>query len=52
MDYLLKFIKRFVILSQNCKILKTDTGTSQEIKIAILKKAAAIKKNVAKKKDG
>ena len=48
----LDFYKKICDTSQNCKILKTDTGTSQEIKIAILKKAAAIKKNVAKKKDG
>ena len=47
-----KVYKKICDTSQNCKILKTDTGTSQEIKIAILKKAAAIKKNVAKKKDG
>jgi len=47
-----KVYKKICVTSQNCKILKTDTGTSQEIKIAILKKAAAIKKNVAKKKDG
>ena len=47
-----KVYKKICNTSQNCKILKTDTVTSQEIKIAILKKAAAIKKNVAKKKDG
>jgi hypothetical protein len=43
-----KIYKKVCDNKQNCKILKTNTSTNQEIKIAILKKAAAIKANVNK----
>ena len=50
-----KIYKKICDNNQNCSISKTNTSTNQEIKIAILKKAANLKKNVdnAKvKKDG
>ena len=40
-----KIYKKICDKNQNCSITKTDTITNQEIKIAILKKAATIKKN-------
>ena len=40
-----KIYKKICDNNQNCSISKTDTITNQEIKIAILKKAATIKRN-------
>ena len=40
-----KVYKKICDNKQNCKISKTDQSMNQEIKIAILKKAAIIKKN-------
>ena len=40
-----KIYKKICDNNQNCSISKTNTITNQEIKIAILKKAATIKRN-------
>jgi len=50
-----KIYKKICDNNQNCSISKTNTITNQEIKIAILKKAAILKKDVNNanvKKDG
>ena len=40
-----KIYKKICDDNQNCSISKTNTNTNQEIKIAILRKAATLKKN-------
>ena len=45
-----KVYKKNCINDQNCKISKIESSINQEIKLAILKKAALIKKNINKKR--
>jgi len=45
-----KVYKKNCINNQNCKISKIESSINQEIKLAILKKAALIKKNINKKR--